>query len=259
MYSIASWNVNSINVRVEHMVQWLERNDVDVLAIQEIKCLDEQFPIDPFIELGYEVIVSGQKSYNGVAILSRSEAQDVVTDIPGFEDPQRRIMAATIDGIRVINLYVPNGNEVGSEKYAYKLNWLEEVTAFIAKEKEKYPKMVVLGDFNIAPTDLDVWDPKEWQDTILVSDQERVALSRLMRLGFVDSFRLFNKDQDHFSWWDYRQASFRQNKGLRIDLILLSSAIADLCINSQIDRMPRTWERPSDHAPTFVVLKERQS
>ena len=236
------------------MIQWLERNDVDVLAIQETKCVDEQFPFDPFIELGYEVVVSGQKSYNGVAILSRSEAEDIITDVPGFEDPQRRILAATIDDIRIINLYVPNGNSVGSDKYVYKLKWLEEVTAFSAEQKEQYPKTVVLGDFNIAPTDIDVWDPKEWQDTILVSHEERVALNRLLRHGFVDSFRLFNKEQDHFSWWDYRLASFRQNKGLRIDLILLSSALADVCLNSQIDTIPRTWERPSDHAPVFTVL-----
>lgn len=254
MYRIASWNVNSVNVRTEHLVQWLEKNEVDVLALQELKCQDEQFPFDAVFELGYEVVVSGQKSYNGVAILSRSEAEDVVTDIEGFDDPQRRILAATIDGIRVINLYVPNGQSVGSDKYAYKLKWLEEVTGFIAEQKQKYPKTVVLGDFNIAPTDDDVWDPKEWQDKILCSHPERTALNRLLRLGFVDSFSLFKQPQDSFSWWDYRAGSFRQNKGLRIDLILLSSALVDSCQNSAIDTTPRTWARPSDHAPVFVVL-----
>lgn len=254
MYKIASWNVNSINVRTEHMVQWLEKNDMDVLAIQETKCQDEQFPFEPFFELGYEIIVSGQKSYNGVAILSRSEPSDVITDVEGFDDPQRRILAATIDGIRIINLYVPNGQSLESDKFQYKLNWLEEVTAFIAKEKEKYPKMVVLGDFNIAPFHEDVWDPKEWQDKILVSHQERTALNRLLRLGFVDSFTMFQQPPDSFSWWDYRAASFRQNKGMRIDLVLLSSALADSCQNSSIDKTPRSWERPSDHAPAFVVL-----
>ena len=255
MYKIASWNVNSINVRTEHMAQWLERNDVDVLAIQETKCLDEQFPFEPFFDLGYEVIVSGQKSYNGVAILSRSEASDIITDVPGFDDPQRRILAATIDGIRVINLYVPNGHAVGTEKYAYKLKWLEAVITFIAEQKEIHPKTVVLGDFNIAPTDLDVWDTKEWQDCILVSHPERTALNRLLHLGFVDSFRLFNQDGDNFSWWDYRSASYRQNKGLRIDLVLLSSALVEGCQNSVIDVTPRTWERPSDHVPVFVVIE----
>jgi len=255
LYNIATWNVNSINVRTEHIALWLERNNVDILAIQETKCLDEQFPFEPFFELGYEVIVSGQKNYNGVAILSRSEASDVITDIEGFSDPQRRILAATIDGIRIINLYVPNGQAVGTEKYDYKLKWLEAVTAFIAEQKEIYPKTIVLGDFNIAPTDLDVWDPKEWQDTILVSHPERTALNKLLRHGFVDSFRLFNKKNDAFSWWDYRSASFRQNKGLRIDLLLLSSALVDECQNSTIDSGPRSWERPSDHAPAFVLLK----
>lgn len=255
MYNIATWNVNSINVRTEHIALWLERNDVDILAIQETKCLDEQFPFEPFFELGYEVIVSGQKNYNGVAILSRSEASDIVTDIPSYDDPQRRVLAATIDGIRIINLYVPNGQEVGSEKYHYKLKWLEEVTAFIAEQKESYPKTIVLGDFNIAPLDSDVWDPKEWQGSILVSDKERTALNRLLRLGFVDSFTMFNQPQDSFSWWDYRAASFRQNKGVRIDLVLLSSALAESCQNSTIDKGPRAWERPSDHAPAFVLLK----
>ncbi len=254
MYKIASWNVNSINVRTEHMVQWLEKNEMNVLAIQETKCQDEQFPFEPFLDMGYEVIISGQKSYNGVAILSRSEASDVITDIEGFDDPQRRILAATIDGIRIINLYVPNGQSLESDKFQYKLKWFEEVTAFIAKEKEKYPKMVVLGDFNIAPLHEDVWDPKEWQDKNLVSHQERTALNRLLRLGFVDSFTMFEQPADSFSWWDYRGASFRQNKGMRIDLVLLSSALADSCLNSSIDKTPRSWERPSDHAPAFVVL-----
>jgi len=254
LLKIASWNVNSINVRTEHMVQWLEKNDMDILAIQETKCPDEQFPFEPFFDMGYEVIVSGQKSYNGVAILSRSEAIDIITDIDGFDDPQRRILAATIDGIRIINLYVPNGQSLDSDKFQYKLKWLEEVTSFIAKEKEKHDKVVVLGDFNIAPLHQDVWDPKEWQDKILVSHQERTALNRLLRLGFVDSFTMFKQPDDSFSWWDYRAASFRQNKGMRIDLVLLSSALVDSCQNSSIDKTPRSWERPSDHAPAFVVL-----
>lgn len=255
MYRIASWNVNSIQVREEQVAQWLEKNDVDVLAIQETKCLDEQFPYDAFISLGYEVLVSGQKTYNGVAILSKSEGMDVITDIEGYEDPQRRILAATIDGIRIVNLYVPNGQSMDSDKFQYKLEWFDAVTQFVAEQKEQYSKVVVLGDFNIAPTDDDTWDPKVWQETVLVSHQERTALNRLLRLGFVDSFRMFKQPQDSFSWWDYRGGSFRQNKGLRIDLVLLSSALVESCRNSSIDKTPRSWGRPSDHAPAFVVLK----
>ena len=256
LYRIASWNVNSINVRTEHMSQWLEKNDVDVLAIQETKCQDEQFPYDPFISLGYEVIVSGQKAYNGVAILSKSEGADIITELPDFDDPQRRVLAATIDDIRIINLYVPNGQSMDSDKFQYKLAWFDAMTQFVAAQKAKYPKTVVLGDFNIAPGDDDVWDPKEWQNKVLVSHQERTALNRLLRLGFVDSFRMFKQAQDSFSWWDYRAASFRQNKGLRIDLILLSSALVDCCRYSNIDKTPRSWARPSDHAPVSVLLNQ---
>ncbi len=256
MYRIASWNVNSIKVRVEHVVQWLEDNEVDVLALQEIKCLDEQFPISPFIDLGYEVVVSGQKTYNGVAIISRKEADDIVTDIPDLDDPQRRILAATIDGIRVINLYVPNGQSIDSEKYHYKLDWLNKVTEYIRQEKERNPKVVVLGDFNIAPEDIDVYDPKEWKDCVLVSAKEREALERIKRLGFADSFRLCQKGGDHYSWWDYRGGSFRQNKGLRIDLILISGVLADVCQNAYIDKSPRSWERASDHTPVSVLLRD---
>lgn len=254
MYRIASWNVNSVNARVDHVVQWLEKNEVDVLALQEIKCLDEQFPLTPFLELGYEVIVSGQKSYNGVALLSKTEAEDIVTDMPHYADPQRRIMAATIDGFRILNLYVPNGQSLGSDKYQYKLAWLDALIEFVEKEKARYPNMAIVGDFNIAPTDADVYDPKECQGNILVSEPERTALKRLLRLGFVDSFRLFKQPQDSFSWWDYRAGSLRQNKGLRIDLALLSNDLAAHCQNSDIDKTPRTWARPSDHAPVFVLL-----
>ncbi len=165
------------------------------------------------------------------------------------------MLAATIDGVRIINLYVPNGQSLESEKYQYKLDWFSAMTQFVADQKEQYPKTVVLGDFNIAPSDEDVWDPKLWQDDILVSHPERTALNRLLRLGFVDSFRLFKQNNDSFSWWDYRYASFRQNKGLRIDLILLSSGLVDSCQTSRIDASPRSWQRPSDHAPVLVTLK----
>lgn len=254
-YKIASWNVNSIKVRVEHVLQWLEDNEIDILALQEIKCLDEQFPFDLFFEAGYEVVVSGQKTYNGVAIVSKHEAHDIITDIPELQDPQRRILAATIDGVRVINLYVPNGQSVGSEKYDYKLAWLDAVTEFVALEKTMHQDIVILGDFNIAPNELDVYDVKEWKDCILVSEKERSALKRILKLGFADSFRLFKQQLDSFSWWDYRAGNFQQNKGLRIDLILMTESLVNRCQNAAIDKTPRSWHRPSDHVPVFVLLE----
>lgn len=254
-YKIASWNVNSIKVRVDHVIDWLEGNQIDVLALQEIKCLDEQFPFDMFFEVGYEIVVSGQKTYNGVAILSREEAHEVITDIPGFEDPQRRLLAATIDGIRIYNVYVPNGQSIDSDKYQYKLDWLEAFTAFVQEEKETYPNQLILGDFNIAPGDRDVYDVKEWRDSVLVSDKERAALNRLLKLGFADSFRIFKQRDDLFSWWDYRDGNFNKNLGLRIDLILMNEPLVERCLNSAIDPTPRGWIRPSDHAPVFVALR----
>lgn len=254
-YKIASWNVNSIKVRASQVLDWLDSNQVDILALQEIKCLDEQFPFDEFFEAGYEIVVSGQKTYNGVAILSKTEACDVVTDIPDFQDHQRRLMAATIDGIRIYNVYVPNGQSLDSDKYQYKLRWLKAFTDFIEQEKKDYDKQVILGDFNIAPTDRDVYDIKEWRDCVLVSDKERHALNALLKLGFIDSFRLFKQRDDLFSWWDYRSGNFQNNQGLRIDLILVNEAVADTCINSVIDPTPRGWMRPSDHAPVFIALR----
>ena len=254
MFKVASWNVNSINARVEHVLLWLEQNDIDVLALQELKCVDEQFPFDPFFERGYELIVSGQKSYNGVAFIARSEGEDVITEMPQFDDPQKRVLAATFNGIRLINVYVPNGQALGNNKYDYKLDWLDHFNRFVANQLEQYPLLAIMGDFNIAPENADVYDIKEWSDCVLVSKHERAALNKLMSLGLYDSFRLFKQPVDCFSWWDYRSASFRQNKGLRIDLILLSEALSSKCQNSAIDTSPRSWERPSDHAPVLVSL-----
>ncbi len=249
---IASWNVNSLRVRLPQVLEWLEDNPVDVLALQETKMVDEDFPVEEINQAGYQVQYSGQKTYNGVAVLSKLEGSDVVKDIQGLDDPQRRILAVTIDDIRILNLYVVNGKEVGSDKYEYKLDWLRKVTAFIKKDLKKYPRYVVLGDFNIAPEDADVYDPAVWKGKILCSDKEREALSAITDLGFTDTFRLFDQEENTFSWWDYRAAGFRRNRGLRIDLILASSLLEGACGFSVVDKAPRSNERPSDHAPVVA-------
>jgi exodeoxyribonuclease-3 len=253
---IATWNVNSLNVRLPHVVEWLGAASPDVLVMQEIKQVTEAFPADTFKELGYHSVASGQKTYNGVAIASKSSPADHLLDIPGLEDPQRRVLATTIDDVRVINLYVPNGSSVGSEKYEYKLAWLAALRDFLQVELAKHPKLVVLGDFNIAPDDRDVYDPVKWGDDILCSPPERAALKSLCELGLSDVFRKFDQPESCFSWWDYRAAAFRRNAGLRIDLILASNAMASACTMSTIDREPRTWERPSDHTPVIAEFAD---
>lgn len=254
---IATWNVNSMNVRGAHVLEWLDANRPDVLVIQEIKQVSEAFPYDDVAALGYKAAVSGQKTYNGVATLSRSQPEDPVTDFPGFDDPQRRILATTVDGLRIVNLYVPNGQAVGSDKYEYKLRWLEALRNYLGKELEKYEDLVVLGDFNIAPADEDVYDPEKWGGEVLCSPAERAALSRVMALGLTDVFRQFEQPEKAFSWWDYRAAGFRRNAGLRIDLILASASMSRVCTASYIDREPRTWDRPSDHAPVVAEFAFR--
>jgi exodeoxyribonuclease III len=251
---IASWNVNSLNVRMPHLGTWLAQAAPDVVALQETKLEDAKFPDSELAGLGYLSVFSGQKTYNGVALLSREPARDVVTDIPGLVDPQRRILIATVGDIRVVNLYVVNGQSVGSEKYAYKLDWLAKVHDFLAAEMHRFPQMVVLGDFNIAPDDRDVHDPALWHEQVLCSTPERAALARLTALGLHDSFRLFEQTGGHYSWWDYRQGAFRRNLGLRIDLILVSDALRSSCRGASIDRVPRKWERASDHTPVMVEL-----
>ena len=252
---IASWNVNSLNVRLPHVLRWLQEATPDILALQETKLDDARFPAAAFAEAGYQVLYSGQKTYNGVAIASRlpAEALDVVTAIPGFDDPQRRVLAATIGGIRVVNLYVVNGEAVGSEKYAYKLRWLAALHAWLAEELQRHPRLVALGDFNIAPDDRDVHDPKRWHGKILCSAPERQALAELTQLGLHDAFRLHHDTGGHYSWWDYRLAAFQRGWGLRIDLLLVSEALRDCCDQSGIDTAPRAWERPSDHAPVWLT------
>lgn len=249
---IASWNVNSLKVRLPHLSDWLAAAAPDIVALQETKLEDAKFPHEQIAACGYHSVYSGQKTYNGVAIIARDEPHDVLRDIPQLDDPQRRILAATIGDVRVVNLYVVNGQQVGSEKYAYKLDWLGKVRAFLGEEIRRFPKLVVLGDFNIAPDDRDVYDPLVWKQAILCSTPERAALQSILDLGLHDSFRMFETAGGHYSWWDYRQAAFRRNLGMRIDLILASDALRESCRGSWIDRTPRTWERPSDHAPVVM-------
>ena len=252
---IATWNVNSLNVRLPHVLEWLAAQQPDVLVLQEIKQVTEAFPAEALAEAGYQSIANGQKTYNGVAVISLKPANDPVLEFPNFEDPQRRVLAATVDGVRVIDLYIPNGSEVGSEKYAYKLAWLDALRAFLADEMSRHEKLVVLGDFNIAPADADVHDPEKWGDAILCSPAERQALKDLLDLGLTDVFRNFEHPEKTFSWWDYRAAGFRRNAGLRIDLILTSDVMTDACTSSYVDREPRAWERPSDHAPVVAEFR----
>ena len=243
-------------MRLPQLQQWLDGFAPDVVGLQETKLEDHRFPDDALAALGYRSVFHGQKTYNGVAILARDRAlQDVQAGIPGFDDPQARAIAATIDGVRVLNLYVVNGQDVGSEKYDYKLRWLDAVHGWLADELQRHDKLVVLGDFNIAPDDRDVHDPAVWNDQhILTSGAERAALQRLLALGLHDVFRLHHDEAGVFSWWDYRQAAFRRNLGLRIDLTLVSDALRGSTAAAGIDRTPRTWERASDHAPAWVQL-----
>ena len=252
---IASWNVNSLNVRLPHLQQWLQSAAPDIVGIQETKLEDHKFPDSELAGLGYRSVFAGQKTYNGVAILSREPAQDVQIGVPGFEDEQKRVIAATVGDVRIVNLYVVNGQDVDTEKYAYKLRWLDAVHAWLQEELQRHPKMVVLGDFNIAPDARDVHDPEVWNDNhILTSTSERAGLRKLEALGLHDAFRLHNDEAGVFSWWDYRAAAFRRNLGLRIDLTLVSDALRAQATASGIDREPRTWDRPSDHAPAWVEL-----
>ena len=252
---IATWNVNSLNIRRPHLEEWLKLRRPDVVALQETKLEDERFPDTDLAGLGYRSVFSGQKTYNGVAILSTSPASDVQVGIGGFEDEQRRVISATVDGVRIVNVYVVNGQSVGSDKYDYKLRWLAALRDWLQCELARHPQLVLLGDFNIAPDDRDVHDPAVWNDEhILTSAAERAALRRLFELGLHDSHRLRHDDAGQFSWWDYRAAAYRRNLGLRIDLALVSDALRDRVTATNIDREPRTWERPSDHTPVSVTL-----
>ena len=249
---IATWNVNSLKVRLPQVLDWLASHQPDVLCLQETKQEDSQLPLAALQQAGYQAVFSGQKTYNGVAIISKNMPDDVVCGMPNFPDAQKRLVAATINGVRVVCIYVPNGESLDSDKYQYKLAWLAALQEWLKSELVRYPKLVLLGDYNIAPEDRDVHDPQAWAGNVLVSEAERAAFRALEQLGLRDSFRLFEQPEKSYSWWDYRTMAFRRNMGLRIDHILISAALQ--CSACSIDRAPRKLERPSDHAPVMAEI-----
>lgn len=249
---IATWNVNSLNVRLPQVLDWLAAAQPDVLALQETKLTDDKFPVSEIEAAGYYAEYSGQKTYNGVALLSKKAGKDVLKEIPGLADQQRRVLAASYGALRVLNLYVPNGENTGSDKYQYKLAWLDKLIAFVTEEIKQHPKLVVLGDFNIAPDERDVYDSLVWEGKVLFSAPERDAFQRLLAVGLCDTFRLFEQAESEFTWWDYRMAAFRRNMGLRIDHILAGKALCGQCHSCVIDKEPRRNERPSDHTPVMA-------
>jgi exodeoxyribonuclease-3 len=250
----ATWNVNSLSVRLPQVLDWLAANPVDVLALQELKLTDDKFPADAFQAAGYHAQWFGQKTYNGVALLSRTPAIDVVKNIPGFDDDMARVITATVDGVRVIGAYFPNGQAPGSDKFEYKMEWLKGLRQWVKAELETHSKLVLMGDYNITFDDLDVWDPVGLRDTIHCTEEERYHLRALVALGLHDSFRLFEQPAKSYSWWDYRDFGFKRNRGLRIDHILISNALKPTVQACAIDKAPRKNERPSDHAPVVLTL-----
>ncbi len=251
---IATWNVNSLKVRLPHVLDWLAANQPDVLCLQETKTEDAQFPLQELQEAGYQAAFAGQKTYNGVALLSREPLAHVQIGIPDFDDEQRRVIAANVGGTRMVCVYVPNGQSVGSDKYEYKLKWLAALRNWLHAELAKHPQLALLGDYNIAPEDRDVYDPQALAGSVLVSEPERAAFRALEELGLRDAFRLFEQPEKSYSWWDYRMMAFRRNMGLRIDHIMLSPALQ--CTSCIIDRAPRKLERPSDHAPVVAEIAQ---
>ena len=251
---IAAWNVNSLKVRLPQLLDFLVTRQPDAVCLQETKLTDDAFPVADLEAAGYRVAFAGQKTYNGVAIASRGELTEVSVGIPGFEDEQKRVIAATVDGVRLVCVYCPNGQSLDSDKYVYKLAWFDALTAWLKDELTRHPELAVLGDYNVAPEDRDVHDPEAWKDSVLVSEPERERFRALLALGLKDSFRLFEQPEKSFSWWDYRMMGFRRNHGLRIDHILLSAPLAAACTSSSIDRDMRKLERPSDHAPVVAEL-----
>ncbi|MGH8225490.1 MAG: exodeoxyribonuclease III [Gammaproteobacteria bacterium] len=251
---LATWNVNSLRVRLEQVLAWSADAAPTFLALQETKVADAAFPTQAFAETGWHVLYAGQPTYNGVALMSREPLELVGDALPDFDDTQRRILAASTGGLCLVNAYVPNGQTVGSDKYRYKLDWLAALTDFLRGLLKEHAELAIVGDFNIAPEDRDVHDPAAWEGSVLVSEAERKAFRALLGLGLVDSFRLFEQPEESYSWWDYRQAGFRRNRGLRIDHILMSPALAERCRAVHIDTVPRAWERPSDHTPVVAEL-----
>jgi len=252
---IATWNVNSLKVRLPQVLDWLGTHQPDALCLQELKLEDAKFPAAEIQAAGYSAAFSGQKTYNGVAILSREPASNIVCGIAGYDDEQRRVISADVGGVRLVCAYVPNGQSIDSEKYRYKLNWLAAFSTWIARELSAHERLAILGDYNIAPEDRDVHDPKAWEGQVLVSAPERDAFQRLIAMGFTDSFRLFQQPEKSYTWWDYRMNGFKRNLGLRIDLILLGSSLAAKCASCSIDLEPRRLERPSDHAPVVAEIE----
>lgn len=251
---LAAWNVNSLNVRLPHVIDWLKTHQPDALCLQELKMEDAKFPVEAFDEIGYQAVFNGQKTYNGVAILSRVRPEDVRRDMPGYTDHQKRVIAATINGVRVVCVYIPNGQSLDSEKYLYKLQWLIALRGYLQATIAEFGDVALLGDYNIAPDDRDVHDPKAWEGQVLCSAPEREAFQGLIGLGLADSYRLFEQPENNFSWWDYRMNGFKRNLGLRIDHILLTQRLAARCTASAIDVQPRKLERPSDHAPVVADI-----
>jgi exodeoxyribonuclease-3 len=251
---LATWNVNSLKVRLPQVIEWAGRQRPDVLCLQETKLEDAKFPRDEIAAAGYQVLFSGQKTYNGVAILSRSAGADCATAIADFDDIQKRVIAATVSGVRIVCAYVPNGESVESEKYQYKLKWLAAFRNWLKQELARHPRLAVLGDYNIAPESRDVHDPAAFEGKVLFSQPERDALAGLIQLGLKDAFRLFEQPERSFTWWDYRMNAFRRKMGLRIDHILLSEPLAKSCTACAVDIVPRQNERPSDHAPVFAEV-----
>lgn len=253
---LATWNVNSLKVRLPHLLDWLAEASPDIVCLQELKLEDHNFPVAELAAAGYHAAYAGQKTYNGVALLARQPIEDVCYGNPHFPDEQKRLVTGTIDGVRVVCAYMPNGQSVGSEKYDYKLRWLDALALWLQEELARHPQLALCGDYNIAPDDRDVHDPDRWRGEILCSEPERSAFQRLLGLGLADSFRLFEQPDKTFSWWDYRMLGFQKNLGLRIDHILLSAPLADRCTAAGVDRGPRKRERPSDHAPVWAQLTD---
>jgi exodeoxyribonuclease-3 len=252
---IATWNINSLGVRLPQVLQWLDTARPDVLALQELKLSDDKFPSAELQEAGYHAVFHGQKTYNGVALLSREPVQAVLKNIPGFDDEHARVITATLAGVRLVGGYFPNGQAPGSDKFAYKMRWLDALRGWLAAELQQHPSLVLMGDFNIAPEDADVCDPVAWAGQIHCTDEERAHFRGLLALGLHDAFRLFEQPPRSYSWWDYRMLAFRKNQGLRIDHILVSDALKPRVRGCSIDRLPRKNERPSDHAPVMIELE----
>ena len=255
---ITTWNINSLNARLQHALDWLAANPVDVLALQELKLTDDKFPHDALREAGYEAAVFGQKTYNGVALLARGAVADVTRNIPGFADESARVIAGTVEGpgglLRVVNGYFVNGQAPGTEKFEYKMSWLRALRDWLREELAAHPRLVLLGDFNIAPEDRDSYDPVGLAETIHHTTEERDHFRKLLGLGLTDAFRLFEQPEKSYSWWDYRMLGYQKNRGLRIDHILVSEALLPQVKACSIDRTPRKWPKPSDHAPVTLTL-----